>query len=98
MPCSPAMRLCKTGCLHRQLVMDYVAERDAQEVRAEAVTGGYAAETADYFATKEDRWTFKRWLVAYARRGYDHARSAGLSGPAMAPAFLGGGLDLPPEV
>lgn len=98
MPCSSQMRLCKTNCLHRRAVLEYVAERDAQAVRAEAVTGGYPAETAEFFATKEPRLTFKRWLTVYVQRATDHGWSAGLSGPATAPAFVGGGLDIPPEV
>jgi hypothetical protein len=93
------MTRCKTGCLHRALVQDYYRERDAQAVRAEAVTGGYVAETAGYFGAsgREERWTFKRWLVTHARRGYDLAL-AGLAGPPVAPAFVGAPLDTLPEV
>ena len=100
MPCAPGMAKCKKGCLHRAFVADYRAERDAQAVRAEAVTGGYEAETAEYFgpAGREQRWTFKRWLVTH-RRGVDFLRSwARWETPPAAPAFLGEPLDSLPEV
>lgn len=100
MPCSPRMTKCKTGCLHRALVQEYRVERDAQAVRAEAVAMGYPTETAEYFGagTREERWTFKRWLITH-RRGVDFLRSwATWETAPTAPAFVGAPLDSPPEV
>ena len=98
MPCTTGMAKCKTGCLHRALVTDYYRERDAQAVRVEAVTKGYDAETAEHYGTREERWTFKRWLVTH-RRGVDFLRSwASWEAAPAAPAFVGAPLDTLPEV
>jgi hypothetical protein len=59
---------CRASCLHRASVEAYRAERDAQQLRAEAVTHGYRTELAAYFGTDgagdavEELWTFRRWL------------------------------------
>lgn len=58
MPCSPGMRGCRRGCLHRQLVMDYRAERWRQEALREEATGGYATELAEHAPIV----TFRDWL------------------------------------
>lgn len=98
MPCATGMTKCKASCLHRAFVAEYRVERDAQAVRVEAVTGGYAAETAEHYSTREERWTFKRWLVTH-RRGLDFLRPWSEWGsPPAAPAFVGAPLDTPPEV
>ncbi len=67
-PCFTGKRRCRIGCLHRAMVLDYYALRDAQAVRAENATGGHDTDLADYFGPDgpESRWTFKRHLIAYA--------------------------------
>lgn len=102
MPCSKAMRGCKTACLHRRFVLDYVAERDAQSVRAEGATAGHDAELADYFGAGgrpvEEQLTFKRWLIT--RQGCDYPYlstvSRGAAGrwmmPDTVPAYISGRL------
>lgn len=62
---------CKVGCLHRDLIEEYYAAREAQSVRAEATTKGYETETRAYFGLDghravEERVTFKSWLGQHA--------------------------------
>lgn len=57
------MRGCRALCLHRQLVMEYRAERHRQEVEREAATGGYEAELDDY----GEIVTFRRWIEDHRR-------------------------------
>ena len=47
---------------HSQLMSEYYAARNSQEERAEAYSAGYATETAEFYATQEERVTFKSWL------------------------------------
>ncbi len=85
MPCSPGMRLCASTCAHRRFVLDYVAERDAQAVRAEAATAGNSTELADYFGAGgrpvEQRWTFARWLKTHTGADYPYPAAAAPSCP-----------------
>ncbi len=48
---------------HSELMAGYYAARNAQEERAEDYSAGYATELADFYATQEERITFKAWLV-----------------------------------
>lgn len=61
MPCSPRMRGCRAGCLHRAMVEEYRDARDAYEAELERETSMYDTEVAEY---KRDRpgITFKEWL------------------------------------
>ena len=61
MPCSKRMKSCRSGCLHRQLVEDYYAARDAQQDQAEAEGVGYVQETQDFY-DQHPKLTFKFWL------------------------------------
>lgn len=96
MPCSPGMRACYAQCGHRRFVLDYVAERDAQAARAEAVTGGYPTETSEYFGVGgrmvEVLVTFKRWLISRAGLDYPYPAVGGRAGfaPPAAPAYVTG--------
>lgn len=96
MPCSKRMRKCYANCLHRRFVQEYVAERDAQLVRAESVARGYDNETADYFGASgravEEKWTFKRWLTSHAGTDFPYPRFGGRMPANLAPAFV------PPEL
>lgn len=47
---------------HSELMAEYYAARNAQEERAEMYSAGYATELAEFYATQEDRVTFKAWL------------------------------------
>lgn len=62
MPCSPGMRKCRRGCLHRMLVDDYRSERHRQVIERENATGGYESEIAEYGQIV----TFKSWLQQMA--------------------------------
>lgn len=66
MPCSPGMRGCHIRCAHRERVEDYRRAREEQDVRAEAMTLGYATELTAYFDPhngQEARVLFKQWLI-----------------------------------
>ena len=52
---------------HAQFMSEYYAARDSQEERAEEYSAGYATETAEFYATQEERVTFKAWLQQSAR-------------------------------
>lgn len=80
------MRACASTCAHRRFVLDYIAERDAQLVQAEAVALGHAAETAEYFAERS-RLTFRRWLITHARADYPYPSPLSRRPP---PCELGG--------
>ncbi len=51
------------GPYHRELVLGYRLARQAQEMRCEAATAGYASEVRDYYANTERSLTFKDWLI-----------------------------------
>lgn len=50
---------CRLSCLHKQMVMEYRAAREAAELAREAECVGYATETAAYGPIV----TFKSWLL-----------------------------------
>lgn len=50
---------------HASLVEGYRTAAEAQRLRAEAATLGYATELAAYWATVERRLTFRAWLIHY---------------------------------
>lgn len=52
---------------HSTLVEGYRAAREAQQLRAEAATAGYATELADYWQTVERRLTFRYWLMNWEK-------------------------------
>jgi hypothetical protein len=64
-PCSPAMRRCSTGCLHKQMVLEYRLARIADEQRREAITLEYQTEMENYDGPCV---TFKQWLTQTNRR------------------------------
>jgi hypothetical protein len=64
MPCPPRMAGCKIGCLHRRLVQDYWAAREADSSAAEHASYGYARELADYRAA-QPALTFRQWLEGH---------------------------------
>lgn len=45
----------------------YYAARAAQEARAEQWSLGYATELAEFYATVEQRLTYKQWLIQNKR-------------------------------
>lgn len=47
---------------HAQRMSEYYAAREAQEQRAEMYSAGYATELAEFYATQEERLTFKSYL------------------------------------
>lgn len=47
------------------MVEGYRAAAEAQRLRAEAASLGYAAELADYWRTVEPRVTFRTYLMGY---------------------------------
>lgn len=49
---------------HAGLVESYRAAAEAQRLRAEAVTHGYATELAEFYG-REPRLTFRHWLENY---------------------------------
>jgi hypothetical protein len=57
---------------HADLVEGFRLEQHAQQLRAEAATGGYKTELAAYFGEDgtgnavERRLTFKEWLTGHA--------------------------------
>lgn len=57
---------CKRDCLHRAMVRDYAAAREAAELAREKVAAGYPAETKDHGPIL----TFRSWLgwIAGARQ------------------------------
>ena len=59
MPCSKGMVKCRRDCLHRAMVRDYRAAREAAELRREAATAGYATETRQFGPILD----FRAWLV-----------------------------------
>lgn len=60
MPCKPGMAGCSLKCRHRQLVEDYRAAREADELKAERQHRGYPTERRQLAGSLI---TFKRWLV-----------------------------------
>lgn len=68
----PRRHYCSTE--HASLVEGYQLAVYDQEARAEAATGGYERELAEYYATVEPRLTFKNWLL----HSTDHTRAAWL--------------------
>ena len=62
MPCAKGMAACRRSCLHRQLVTEYRAAREAAELALEAETGMYPAE----LAAARRPITFREWLEATA--------------------------------
>lgn len=62
--CQPKHRQCSQ--FHATLVMDYVEERQRQEMALEEESNGYATEAA-MLAEDNPLITFKRWLVDSAR-------------------------------
>lgn len=95
-PCSPGMLNCAATCGHRRFVLDYVAERDAQAVRAERTTKGHVTEQADYYGATgqavEQRVTFQRWLTTHARADYPYPRAT-LAVPTWLDGYRGQVLD-----
>lgn len=63
MPCSRRMLACRNGCLHRLFVEDYQLAVEAQQLRAEAASNGYATELSEYYRDTEPKLTFKQWLI-----------------------------------
>jgi hypothetical protein len=53
---------CAVSCLHRQLVMDYRAERHRQERVAERASKGYRSELAEHLE-HQPMVTFRDWLM-----------------------------------
>lgn len=49
---------------HANLVESYRAAAEAQQQQAEAASGGYTTELADYWETHR-RLTFREWLMNY---------------------------------
>lgn len=69
MPCAKMMHGCHRLCRHRERVEGYYLEREAQDQRAEAATGGYDTELKAYFDRhdgQEARVLFKDWLIQMA--------------------------------
>jgi hypothetical protein len=65
-PCSAKHKHCTKA--HSELVWGYRVERRRQELDLEAITGGYAADKADYLARGgRPLITFKQWLAAHKR-------------------------------
>lgn len=62
MSCQKGMTGCARSCLHRQLVTEYRAAREAAELARESATGSYPSESAAYGPLL----TFKAWLIATA--------------------------------
>jgi hypothetical protein len=62
MGCPPRMAGCRVGCLHRRLVTEYHAARQADWEAAEHSTRGYATELREYRAQRP-ALTFQQWLV-----------------------------------
>lgn len=62
MPCTKRMIRCRPGCAHRELVLDYIAERERQEIAAE---DDYRNRDGNDRATP--LVTFKDWLIAHRR-------------------------------
>lgn len=62
MPCAPRMTGCKADCMHRQLVRDYHAERERQEIAAE---NDYRHRDGNEHASR--LITFKQWLIGHRR-------------------------------
>lgn len=58
------------GCQHCSLMSDYYSAREAQEVRAEEYSNGYATEKEEFYAYQEPRLTFKEFLIG--RKGNRH--------------------------
>lgn len=50
---------CKRDCLHRAMVRDYTAAREAAELRREQATAGYPAETEQFGPILN----FRAWLT-----------------------------------
>lgn len=48
---------------HAELVEGYLLAREAQELRAETYSSGYATELAEFYRDVEPRVTFKAWLL-----------------------------------
>lgn len=61
MPCTPGMRRCKLDCLHRRMVTNYHAARQAYDEALEAATALYPAEVAEYKRVNPGI-TFREWL------------------------------------
>lgn len=68
MPCSRRMISCKANCLHRQLVRDYHAERERQEIAAENDW-----RHRDGNERARPLITFRVWLKAHRRRSEERA-------------------------
>jgi hypothetical protein len=62
------MLKCYPRCLHRDLVAEYAAAVEAQNLKAEAWSGGHATELEEFYRMVEARLTFKAWLLGMARR------------------------------
>ena len=58
---------------HADLVEGYRLAVEAQYLAAEAATGGYATELADYWSDRGGRLTFKEWLLAHRQREDEEA-------------------------
>jgi hypothetical protein len=62
-PCSPRHKSCSPT--HAAMVWEYRAERARQEVRLEAVTGGYIADHDHWKAKGGKLISFGDWLKAH---------------------------------
>lgn len=67
MPCTPRMRACRGSCLHRQVVEDYRAARQAWWEAAEAATALYPAELEEY-CRQHPAPNFRDWLIGQSAR------------------------------
>lgn len=76
MPCPPAMRGCRRDCLHRQLVEDYRAARERDELARDVEAIGYRADE-QLHAARHPLVTFRSWLVQLSGQGiYSRERQA----------------------
>ncbi len=55
------------SCRHCGLMAEYYAAREAQELRAEEYSSGYATELADFYENVETKLTFKAYLIEMSR-------------------------------
>ena len=59
---------------HDDLMAGYYAAREAQEAEAEAYSGGYATELAEFYE-RNPRLTFRQWLI-WNRRSINERMTA----------------------